>query len=200
MNTSIPTNQPVVNGKNTPPAQPGMLEDFVRILGHLSADKGCQEITSLVAELDKLRAEKAMLQNELEKRNTAETSNLAAIQKVMNEKDEAIEELKQKDVELKNAQAQVSQSGKSLQAAQDKKEELKQELNSTREEIDKIMAQGKKKDSVILSLDKNVKDLQESAQEAELQASKTLEMANQELKSWRKRALSLKKATDLSDM
>lgn len=209
MTTSLPTNQPVMNGEGSQHVQTGIVEGFVRILSHLSADKDCQEITSLVDEMDALRARNEKLQSEVENSKITETTNLAAIQQVMNGKQEVDRRYNQKDAELQKAKLQASEAEKKLRAALEEKAELKMRLETNREEIDKAMTSQKQKDALISDLNKNVRDVRESAKRAEkdlkeaheaeqAQAKKRYEVAKQELESFRKRAPRLKSPSEVN--
>jgi chromosome segregation ATPase len=213
MTTSMPTEQPVINGQDTHPVQTGIVKDFARILSYLSADKGCQGITGLVSEVDALRARNDELKSEVAQNSIAETKYLAAIRKVMNDKQELDERCSQKGAELQKAQLQASEANEKLRLALEDVVKFKKELRSTNEEVDKSMARDKKKDSLIAGLNKKVTELQDSAKQAEMdmkeaheaersQAKKRYEVTSQELESLRKRALPLKQTSDsaLSDL
>lgn len=209
MTTSLPINEIAMNGEGSQHVQTGIVEGFVRILSHLSSDKDCKEITNLVDEMDALRVKNERLQSEVEKGKITETTNLAAIQQVMNGKQEADRRCSQKDAELQKAKLQASEAEKKLRLALEKQAELKMELETNKKEIDKAMISQKQKDVLISDLNKNARELRESAKKAEkdlkdaheaeqAQAKKLYETAKQELGSFRKRAPRLKSPSEVN--
>lgn len=202
----MPIDQQEPNGQALPPNQTGIVEEFVRILSHLSGDKGCQGITSLVCEMDGLRARNRELETEMERRKIAETSNFAAIQKVMNDKQELDQRCSQKDADLKRSQSQAREAEDKLRLAEEKVVALEKELKSTNEEIQKAMVSGKKQELLISGLNGSIAKLQESAKQAgkdlqiahveRTQAKKQCDVVSQELQAFKQRAFPLQPTSD----
>lgn len=196
-----------MNGQGGHHVQTGIAEGFVRILSHLSADKDCQEIISLVNEMDALRVRNERLQSEIEKSKIAGKETFAAIQQVMNDKQEVDQRCSQKNAELQKAQLQASEAEERLRRALENIAKLKMELDTNKKEINKVMTNQKEKGSQIEGLNKKVTELQESAKQAQkdlkeaheaerAEAKKRYEVVSQELESLRKRAVPLKKTSE----
>lgn len=205
----MPTNLPENIGQDTHRVQPGIVEEFARIISHLSADKDCRAITSLVLEMDSLRARNKELESAMEESKVAETRNFAKIQSVMNDKQEVDQRCRQKDAEVEKAQRQACEAKEKLRLALEEGAALKRELKSTNEGVEKAMASGKKQDLLIASLNGTITKLQESAKQAEknltnaheverAQAKTRYDVVSQNLEALKKRTFPLQTTSNLA--
>lgn len=202
----MPINEPVVNGQGNPPVQSGVVEDFVKILSQLSSDQGCRNIINLVSEMDALREMNEKLVHEVKNGSIAVTTILAENRKVENDNQELSNRCSLKDGELKKAQIQASDADKQLQLALKNISDLKTQLGTNKDEIDKTMANQKKKETQIRDLNDRIETSLKSAKQAELdlkaaqaereQVKKQYETASQELASFRARAPFLRNPGD----
>lgn len=194
----MPIEQPETNGQ--------AVEEFVRILSHLSGDKGCQRIISLVSEMDDLRARNEDLERALEKSKIAEASNLTSIQKVMNDKQEVDHRCSQKEADLEKSQSQACETEKKLRLAVEEVVALKDELESTKDGYQKAVSSGKKLEARISILNGTIAKLQESAKQGDrdlqnarverAEANKRCDAVSQELQAFKQRAFPLQPASD----
>ncbi|KAJ0120526.1 hypothetical protein J7T55_015255 [Diaporthe amygdali] len=191
MTTSAPAKQPVLNGQGQPPVQQGLVKDFVRIIRQLSTDEGYQNIAGLILEVENLRTENEELKKKVGDSKTMKTEILAAVQEVENENQDMKDQCAKKDADLDKAQTQASATQGKFQKAQNQIANLKMELVTNKDEIDKTMANLKQKEAQLESARKTEQDLKASRVEGD-RIKKQYDMANQELAAFKKLALPLK--------
>ncbi|KAI3396309.1 hypothetical protein diail_12331 [Diaporthe ilicicola] len=199
MTTSKPTKQPVLNGQDEARSQPGAVEEFVRLLDCLAADKGCHMITNMVSELKALRARNDVLEKEVDARSNVETRVLKEIQNVMNESQEANDRCSEKEAELEK-------TCEELEKAQQEIHDLKMELEANKDSINKTMANNKQKEAEIGRLKESLTQAQRSAkqskqdlqvaQEEGTKIKKQYETASKSLASFSQRFLTLRIASE----
>ncbi|KAG8166356.1 hypothetical protein KVR01_002045 [Diaporthe batatas] len=195
--------QPETNGQALHPVNTGIaeLEEFARILSHLSGDKGFQRIKSLVSEMDDLRARNKELERAMEKSNIAKLSNLAAIQKVMNDQEELNKLCSQRDADLRRSQSQEQEAESKLRLAVEEVTALRKDLERATGEAQKAIADGKEKQANISGLQGSIAKLKETVKQAEkdrqaaqlerVQAKEQHDAVNRELQALTERTFPL---------
>ena len=126
----------MINGDSRP--EDRTIDDFFALLSKLTSDKGYQMLTGLVKKNDSLT-------KEVDDRTITNTKNFEAIRKLMEDKEEQEQQLKQSSA---NEMALKKQLGQ----VKDANAQKTTELESTSAAVTKLMKQMKEKDAEILKL------------------------------------------------